>query len=229
MARRRAGGRWSLPRRRPPRRRGRGPDRASLLCVCVVPDNIAATVTAATPIAGRPSRAGVARIVPPAPLRSVTIAATTASAPRAAQTVSANCGASDCSRPSIHEMPDTRVTNQATTAPPLTTAVAAAAARPPRTSVTRPTRICAAATATNSRDRVGCSAWIPTAAAWMAPAPTEASPCSGVIQPAMEGVAPILRSPCPVIVSPAGSSASAMLMTVRPATSQGNRGRPHDP
>ncbi|HET9665419.1 MAG TPA: hypothetical protein VFP09_01635 [Desertimonas sp.] len=51
-------------------------------------------------------------------------------------------------------MPDTLVTIQATTAPPLTRAVAAATARPPRSSVTSPTRICAAATATNSLDSV---------------------------------------------------------------------------
>ena len=87
---------------------------------------MATTVMAPRPIAGSPTRVGVARIVRPAPPHSVTIAAPTANAPRVAQTVSANCGASDCSRPSIHEMPDTLVTIQATTAPPLTRAVAAA-------------------------------------------------------------------------------------------------------
>ena len=73
----------------------------------------------AAPMAGSPSRAGVARIALVAPRRSDTSAAPAAIAPSAAQTVSANCGASDCSRPSTHAMPENLVTSQATTAKPL--------------------------------------------------------------------------------------------------------------
>ena len=76
---------------------------SSWLCTCVPPYIIATTVSAPTATAGTPSRDAAGRVCP---RTRATTAAAAATAPSAAHAVSANCGASDCSSPSIHEIPD---------------------------------------------------------------------------------------------------------------------------
>ncbi len=97
-----------------------------------------------------------------------------ATAPSRAQAVSANWGASRSSSPGIHEMPVSLVTSQPPTATAFATMTAHAAGVTGRSSAHRPAPSCATATTTNRRASSGCSAWMPVAAAWMAPAPSEA-------------------------------------------------------
>ena len=134
----------------------------------VPPLSMAGMVSAATASAGNERRGAVACRLP---IIDAASAQPTAVAAKSAQAVSANCAASRTSRPSIHEIPATRVCSQKPRATALTTAMGTATMRWGRAMASRPTPTWATAHRMKRRASVGCSACTPAAAALITPAP----------------------------------------------------------
>ena len=116
-------------------------------------------------------------LAPSAMVRTISprSATRTATAASAAASPSANWMLSDSSSPSTNEIPEVFAISQPTTAAPLMTMPASASMRPLRTSAIAPHPSWSSASTANAITAWRCSLWTPMAAAWMAPAPSDAA------------------------------------------------------
>ena len=147
------------------------------LCTCELPVHMAGTTSTAQATAGYARRTeGRGRD----PMSTAAKAVVAATAPRPAQMESAHCGLSATSSPSIHEMPEMRVSNHPPTAAPLMSTPAGMSATRGASNMKSPQPTWSRVITMKMRASCGCSACRPMAPPWMTPAANEANPAMAI-------------------------------------------------